>query len=157
MFVCPTCEQEISVTSLREVRGHLSFHQKFISLVYPINCKQQSCNSSVASIDAFVQHFQRYHIADIEAVYAQHPPAQPSLEIEPHSPNFDHLSSSNSPMETVEPFSLIEEMSSVAKSLKTNAFEFSIDCRKKSTLTHSATSEFFLFLISTVDLLVDLL
>lgn len=52
-------------------------------------------------------------------------------------------------------FYLVEEMLCEINKSKIEVFEFIIDSRKNGTLTNTATSVFFRFLNSTVDLIVD--
>ena len=62
LYCCPVCPRSVYVNSYEEIRVHLSDHEHYRKLKYPLRCQEVNCGADSSKIFNFIRHLKTQKI-----------------------------------------------------------------------------------------------
>ena len=62
LYCCPVCPRSVNVNSYEEIRVHLSDHEHYRKLKYPLRCQEVKCGADSSKIFNFIRHLKTHKI-----------------------------------------------------------------------------------------------
>ena len=169
-FNCPTCNTQVDLISIRDLRHHLNQHKLLGKLNFPIRCLQsENCKSTLSSINSFMKHFETYHYDGVvDLVEDTFPPQPVPIVIDPLPPAaieiidegernemFMEVEGNNEGHNIQGRFSFSEKITLIKEKMKTEALNMIVELRAKGNIPSTVSVDILRYLKNFVDLIVD--